>query len=408
MQLRINFKDNFKKNKSNLIKIAEVGILVIVFFTIGIALGSYSSNSKPLLNADSTLTSTTTIDFQLLAKVYETIKQKSLFKNQISDKDLFYGTLRGMVESLNDPYSEFMTPDENNDFQSEISGKFEGIGIEMGLRDGVLTIIAPLENTPAQKAGLKARDKILEIDGKSTNNLSLSEVQKLIRGPKGTKVILTIENENGKNQVEITRDIIKITSVESKYLNNDIALLKIHNFYEPAVSEFRKEALKIFFSGKNKIILDLRDNPGGYFDSAIEIAGWFMPKGSIVAKENDGVNTLVCDNCTTNGLGLFSNYKVVVLVNNGSASASEILAGALRDNKGIKIIGEKTFGKGTIQELIPLDNSASLKLTIAKWLTPNETDINETGIIPDIEIQNSTSSDKDLQLEKAIEIINTI
>lgn len=408
MQLRINFKDNFKKNKSSLIKIAGVGILVIVFFTIGIALGSYSFNSKPLLNADSTLTSTTTIDFQLLTKVYETIKQKSLFKNQISDKDLFYGTLRGMVESLNDPYSEFMTPDENNDFQSEISGKFEGIGIEMGLRDGVLTVIAPLENTPAQKAGLKAGDKILEVDGKSTNNLSLSEVQKLIRGPKGTKVILTIENENGKNQVEITRDIIKITSVESKYLNNDIALLKIHNFYEPAVGEFRKEALKIFFSGKNKIILDLRDNPGGYFDSAIEIAGWFMPKGSIVAKENDGVNTSVCDNCTTNGLGLFSNYKVVVLVNNGSASASEILAGALRDNRGIKIIGEKTFGKGTIQELIPLDNSASLKLTIAKWLTPNETDINETGIIPDIEIQNSTSSDKDLQLEKAIEIINTL
>ena len=408
MQLRINFKDNFKKNKSSLIKIAEVGILVIVFFTIGIALGSYSFNSKPLLNADSTLTSTTTIDFQLLTKVYETIKQKSLFKNQISDKDLFYGTLRGMVESLNDPYSEFMTPDENNDFQSEISGKFEGIGIEMGLRDGVLTVIAPLENTPAQKAGLKAGDKILEVDGKSTNNLSLSEVQKLIRGPKGTKVNLTIENENGKNQVEITRDVIKITSVESKYLNNDIALLKIHNFYEPAVSEFRKEALKIFFSGKNKIILDLRDNPGGYFDSAIEIAGWFMPKGSIVAKENDGINTFVCDNCTTNGLGLFSNYKVVVLVNNGSASASEILAGALRDNRGIKIIGEKTFGKGTIQELIPLDNSASLKLTIAKWLTPNETDINETGIIPDIEIQNSTSSDKDLQLEKAIEIINTL
>jgi len=250
MQLRINFKDNFKKIKVNLIKIAEVGILVIVFFTIGIALGSYSFNSKPLLNADSTLTSTTTIDFQLLTKVYETIKQKSLFKNQISDEDLFYGTLRGMVESLNDPYSEFMTPDENNDFQSEISGKFEGIGIEMGLRDGVLTVIAPLENTPAQKAGLKAGDKILEVDGKSTNNLSLSEVQKLIRGPKGTKVTLTIENENGKNQVEITRDVIKITSVESKYLNNDIALLKIHNFYEPAVSEFRKEALKIFLFWK--------------------------------------------------------------------------------------------------------------------------------------------------------------
>ena len=408
MQLRINFKDDFKKNKNRLIKIAEVGILVIVFFGIGVVVGSHSFNNNSLLNADSTNAPTSTIDFRLLTNVYEIIKQKSLFKNQISDEDLLYGSLRGMVNSLNDPYSEFMTPDENNDFQSEISGKFEGIGIEIGLRDGILTVIAPLNDTPAQKAGLKAGDKILEIDGKSTNNLSLSEAQKLIRGLKGTKVTLTIENENGKKQVGITRDVIKITSVESKYLDNNIALLKIYNFYEPAVGEFRKEALKIFFSGKNKIIIDLRDNPGGYFDSAIEIAGWFMPKGSVVAKENDGTNTFICDSCKTNGLGLFSNYKVVVLVNNGSASASEILAGALRDNKGAKIIGEKTFGKGTVQELISLDNSTSLKLTIAKWLTPKETDINKTGIVPDIEIQNSTSTTKDLQLEKAIEVINSL
>jgi carboxyl-terminal processing protease len=320
---------------------------------------------------------------------------------------MVYGAIKGMIESLGDPYTTFFEPKEKQEFDNEISGKFEGVGIEIGIRQEILTVIAPLEGTPAQKAGIRAGDKIIEIDGISTKGMSLDEAVLKIRGPKGTKVLLTIARDGPETtqKIEITRDTIRIPSVKLEKIDNDIVHIKLYNFYGPASFEFKKAILETLLSGRKKIILDLRNNPGGYFDYAVEIASWFLESGSVVVKQDNGDGPFVCPGCESSGLPVFKNYQVVILINGGSASASEILAGALRDNKGIQLVGEQTFGKGSVQELYPLGKDSSIKVTTAKWLTPNEHDISEVGLKPDIEVKPSEEIDKDPQLDKAIEII---
>ncbi len=353
------------------------------------------------------------VDFEPLWKAWQLIQERSVERKNLDQQKLLEGAIKGLVESLDDPYSVFLTPKEEEEFEEAISGSFEGIGIEIGIRNDVLTVIAPLADTPAEKAGLRAGDTILEINGESTEGMSVEEAVSKIRGKKGTVVKLKIMRKDWQEpkEISITRATIRIPSVTLKFLEKDIALLKIHNFHAREIPELRSASRQIFRSGVNRIILDLRNNPGGFLDYAIETAGWFLRRGSVILQIDEGEGPKICDFCRAAGNAMFteSRYRIVILINEGSASAAEILAGALKDNRSIKLIGTKTFGKGSVQEILPLNGQGSLKLTVAKWLTPSGVDISKNGIIPDIIIENPADDvEKDLQLEKAIEIVKSL
>lgn len=350
------------------------------------------------------------VDFSVFWDTWRAIQNQYVGRKNLDWQKMVWGAAEGLVRSLDDPYSSFLSPNEYKEFNISLSGKFEGIGIEIGSRKGVLTVIAPLEGTPAKEAGIKAGDQIMKIDGTLTGGLTLDEAVKMIRGPKGTKVKLSIMRQGWSEpkDFEITRGIIDIKSVTWEPIDQDIALINIHNFNEKSFDEFRSVASEVTASGRDKIILDLRDDPGGYFESAVYIAGWFLKKGDVVAKESEGDEPFVCRGCRADGNEAFLKHKVVILANGGSASASEILAGALRDNRGIKIVGEKTFGKGSIQEIKDIRGGAAVKITVAKWLTPSGTNITEKGLTPDFEVKNPTDNGADLQLEKAKEIVRSL
>lgn len=348
------------------------------------------------------------IDFSLFWQAWKTIEEK--FIGQIDHQEMVYGAIKGMVESLGDPYTVFFDPEEAKIFEEDVTGSFEGIGVEIGIRDDQLTIIAPLEGTPGQKAGLKSGDKIMEIDGNSTADLTTDQAVKLIRGSKGTEVALIIYREEWQEtkEIRIIRDTIKIPSLKWELKDNDIAYLRIYQFSLKTDDDFRETAWQILNSPAEKIILDLRDNPGGYLEVAVDIAGWFLERGQVVVIEDFGEDEQEEDKVhKSTGPEKFLDYPIVILINQGSASGSEILAGALRDNRGIKLIGEKSFGKGTVQELTEL-GEASLKITIAKWLTPNGEVITDKGLEPDIKVElteEDYQQEKDPQLDKAIEIL---
>jgi carboxyl-terminal processing protease len=284
--------------------------------------------------------------------------------------------------------------------------------MEIDIRKGQLQVIAPLEGTPAQEAGLRPGDIILKVDGYSTIDITVDEAINLIRGPKGTEVILTIYREEWKESkdIKIIRRVIDIPSLKLEIRDDHIAYLKLYNFSEKAAYDFSDAAIKILNSTSQKIILDLRNNPGGYLEVAQEITGWFLEKGQIVVIEDFGEDKEQ-NNYLAEGNAKLVTYPIVILINKGSASASEILAGALRDNRGVKIIGETSFGKGSVQELTKLKGSSSLKITIAKWLTPNGESITDKGLEPDIKVEMTTEdydAGLDPQMDKAVEIIKEI
>ena len=356
------------------------------------------------------------IDFSLFWEAYETLQSRFVDPEKIDTQKIIYGAIEGMVKSLEDPYTIFLSPEETKKFKEDISGRFEGIGIEIGKKDEQLQVIAPLEGTPAKTAGLKAGDKILQIDDTPTIDLSIDEAVNLIRGPKGTKVVLTIFREGLKapKEVEITRDVIEIPSMswELKDIseNDKIAYIKIYQFSEKAGFDFAVAVREILNSPANKIVLDLRNNPGGYLEISQEIAGWFLEQGNTVVIEDFGgkQDQRVYQ---SQGNSRLLQYPMTIIINEGTASASEILAGALRDNRGIKIIGEKSYGKGSIQELEELKGGSVLKITVAKWLTPNGELITGKGLEPDIKIEVSPedlNGESDPQLDKAIEILKEI
>ena len=360
------------------------------------------------------------INFSLFWESYGELKQKFVDPQKIDTQKIIYGAIEGMVKSLEDPYTVFFTPDNTKKFKEDISGRFEGIGIEIGKKDDQLQVIAPLEGTPAKAAGLKAGDKIIQIDDTSTIDLSIEEAINLIRGPKGTQVTLTIFREGleSPKEIKIIRDLIQVPSLrwELKEVgeNEKIAYIKINQFSESADLDFAKAAMEILNSPAQKIILDLRNNPGGYLEISQEIAGWFLEKGKTVTIEDFG-NGKERQIYTTEGNAKLSEYPMVLIINQGSASASEILAGALRDNRGIKLVGEKSFGKGSIQELAELRGGSVLKITVAHWLTPNGELISGKGLEPDVKIEitednnsGENNGKNDPQLDKAIEIVREI
>ncbi|MFA6098518.1 MAG: S41 family peptidase [Patescibacteria group bacterium] len=404
--------------KSNLkigskVAIFSIGIFIIIIcFFSGFYFGVWQSVNNQnnvsivnLFNQANTFLKGTDTDASLFSKVWTTVSQKYVNK-PVDDKILFYGALKGMVASLQDPYSVFLDPEETKEFNKELSGSFEGIGAEIGIKDNQLTIIAPLPNSPAAKAGLKAGDKILKIDQQDTTEMSLDQAISLIRGKKDTKVVLTVlrAGETDVKDIEITRDVIKTESVTWKMLDNKIAYIDIVHFDSDTAGDFNNLASEIILQDPKGIILDMRNNPGGYLDSAVEIAGQFVEKQTIVIEDFGSSKKEYKSEQTAKLL----NIKTAVLVNNGSASASEIVAGALQDYHRAKIIGELTYGKGSIQDYEEFTDGSSLKLTVAKWYTPNGKSINDEGITPDQQVvltDDDYNNSKDPQLDTAIKYL---
>lgn len=391
-------------------------IVVIAAFGAGFVFGSVEKLPHPvqgIINQE--FGKPEKFDFGLFWDAWDELHDKYVDKNKLNDANLLYGAISGMVKGAGDPYTVFFPPAESKSFKQDVGGSFGGIGAEIGRKKDFLVIIAPLEDTPAKKAGLAAGDKILKINGELTDNLSVEEAVSKIRGETGTKVTLTIlKNADGAKvkDIALERAVIKvpITKVEA-LKDNRIARLSFYSFTSTAPFEFQQSAVKILSTSDYKgIILDLRNNPGGYLEVAVDIAGWFFNTGDLVAIEDfgGGNGQNKATEFRASGLGALKNYPLVVLVNQGTASAAEILAGALRDNRGIKLVGEKTFGKGSVQELVNLKNDSSIKVTVAKWLTPKKYSISESGLEPDYNVavtEDDIARGKDPQLDKAVEVL---
>lgn len=324
-------------------------------------------------------------------------------------QDRIWGAIQGMTDSLGDPYTVFMPPEDTKDFTENISGNFEGVGMEIGIKDGVLIVISPLKGSPAEKAGIKAGDKILTIDGETAVDLSTDDAVKLIRGAKGTIVKIAVLRNGGAKPLtfEIVRAVIDIPTIKTE-IKDDVFVISLYNFYAQARPQFNL-ALKEFVNSKeHKLVLDLRGNPGGYLDAAVDMASWFLPLGKPIVREEfgDDRNEVVY---RSKGYDIFTDkLRMVILVDNGSASASEILAGALQEYNIAKLVGTKTYGKGSVQEFVKISADTSLKVTIAKWLTPNGKSISEGGLTPDYEVKITEADFKaeiDPQMDKALELL---
>ncbi len=350
------------------------------------------------------------IDFDIFWDVWKLVEEKYTLE-PLDYQEMIYGAVSGMVNSLDDPYTVFFDPEASRQFDEDIEGSFEGIGAEIGVRDSFLTIIAPLKDSPAERAGLLAGDKVIKIGEEEVmpgrfGVIDIDEAVRMIRGEKGTAVKLTVIRDglDDFREIEIIRDTIDVKSVEWEMKDGGIVYLKISQFSRDTGDELDREIDKILINNPKGIILDLRNNPGGDLNVVIEIASRFIPRNKIVVIEETKGRKSELKSRGGNRLG---NLPVAVLVNGGSASASEILAGALRDNKGSKLVGTKTYGKGLVQGMEELKDGSSLKVTVAKWLTPNGVDINKNGLEPDIEIEMSIEdyeNDRDPQLEKALEL----
>jgi len=349
------------------------------------------------------------VDFSLFWDTWKVLKDKYVGTQNLDNQNLVYGAISGLVDSLGDQNSVFFSPSDAKKFNQDISGQFFGIGAQLDVKNGQLMIVAPLKDSPAEKVGLKAGDKIMKVDDKDTYGMIVEEAVKLIRGEQGTTVKLAILRDSFKEPKEfsIVRDIIRVPTIDSKMIG-DVAYIHLYNFYEQSPFMFYQAAVEAAMKNPKGLILDLRDNPGGYLDAAVNLAGWFLENDSTVVTEEfgSGENQIY----TSYGNGLFRDLPVVVLINGGSASASEILAGALKDIKGIKLIGEKSFGKGTVQQLETLKDGSMVKITVAHWRMPGGGLIDKNGIDPDFEVKISEEdiiAGRDPQLDKALEIIKS-
>ncbi len=394
-------------------------LLVAGFFILGIYIGFHSKSIPEINKADvqnKETAVTTKADFAPFWKVWNTINEKSPNANKINDQKRVYGAISGLVGSLNDPYSVFFSPDEAKLFEDDIAGSFGGIGVEVGIKDKVLTVIAPLKDTPGYKAGVKPGDKILKIDKTSTADLSIEKAIKLIRGDKDTAVTLTIYREGDKEprEIKIVRDTINVPTLDTELRKDGIFIIRLYSFSADSARLFQK-AVKEFADAKtDKLLLDLRGNPGGYLDAAVSMASWFLQSGKTVVTEDYGTNAKPKIHRSL-GYDVFTDkLKFAILIDGGSASASEILAGAMQDHKKAKLVGTQSYGKGSVQEVVDVTPDTILKITVAKWLTPNGTSISEKGLTPDYKVENKkparnashSDAGEDPQMDKAVELLN--
>jgi carboxyl-terminal processing protease len=415
----------------NFLKKGQSLIILVLFIGLSFTLGmSYGQNhsftslgqaaSLNIINNDGPKNGET-IDMAPFWKVWNLLDDKYVATKKVASttasttpQDRIWGAIQGMTDSMGDPYTVFMPPEDTKDFEENISGNFEGVGMEIGIKDGVLSVISPLKGSPAEAAGIKTGDKIITIDGEPAVDLSTDKAVKLIRGAKGTVVKITVlRNGNTKPlNFEITRAVINIPTTKTE-IKDDVFVISLYNFYAQSKSQFNLALKEFVNSKKHKLILDLRGNPGGYLDSAVDMASWFLPLGKTIVREDfgqpaqgGGKPEIVY---RSKGYDIFNqNLKMIILVDGGSASASEILAGALQEHGIAKLVGTKTYGKGSVQELVKVTDNTSLKVTIAKWLTPNGKSISEGGLTPDYEVKISEAdikAEKDTQMDKALELL---
>jgi carboxyl-terminal processing protease len=347
-------------------------------------------------------------DFGLFWDAWQKIDENHLRASEVGNEERVRGAVRGLVGSLGDPHSAFFDPAEDQKFQEDIKGNFGGIGAEIGVRKEQLVVVAPLKDTPASKAGLLPLDRILLINTTSTEGMSVDEAVRMIRGPKGTEVTLTVLREgwDKPKEFKIVRDIIRIPTIDATMKEDGIVHVQLYSFNANAQLAFYEAAVDFLRKNPRGMILDLRNNPGGYLEVAVQLAGWFLPRGLLVVQE--APRSGAAEEFRANGNAAFKDFPLVILINEGSASASEILAGALRDHRHVKLIGEKSFGKGTVQQIVDLFDGSSMKLTVAQWVLPNGGILEGKGLEPDIVVKPSEKdieSGNDVQLTKAIEVM---
>ncbi len=357
------------------------------------------------------------VDFKQFWDLWELIDAK-FYKQPLDAEKLLYGAMTGLAQATGDPYTSFFEPKVAEEFTQSLAGKFDGIGAEIGIKNGQVKVIAPLPDTPAARAGLLAGDAIYLIDTTSTEGMRVEQAVSLIRGQKGTTVTLTVgrvkisKDKNDKEtkqavelKVPIVRDTIAVPSVTHKFLPNDIVLISVSNFNNDTYQEFSKALDQILAKEVKGVILDLRNNPGGFLDRATAMAGEWVGDKVIVVERRQGKKV---DEFHGAGQGRLRDIPTVLLVNQGSASAAEIVAGALQDYQVATIVGATTFGKGSIQDYTELVDGAGVKITVAEWLTPNERFINDVGIDPDVVVEiteEDYATARDPQLDKAVEIL---
>lgn len=383
---------------------------VVLAFFIGLYIGGKGNSSA----ANSTLTDTEAVSpdqFAPFWKAWQILDQKYVTAASTTAQDKIWGAIQGLAASYGDPYTVFFPPQQSKEFQDDITGNFEGVGMEIGIKNNQLVVVAPLKNSPAEAAGIKTGDAIIEINGTSTADMTTDQAVQLIRGPKGTKVSLLVLPANATTPVTkvITRDTIDIPTLDTETKPGGIFVIHLYSFTSESPDLFRNALQQFIASGDHKLILDLRGNPGGYLDAAWDMASWFLPAGKTVVTEDFGKNGAP-QVYTSKGYNAFNkNLQMMILVDNGSASAAEILAGALEEQGVAKLVGVKTFGKGSVQELVPITPDTSLKVTIARWLTPNGHNLSHDGLDPDYEVKTTDKdilAGKDPVMDKAIQLLN--
>lgn len=424
----------FNKFKNK--KILTTGFLAILILTlnffIAFKLGQSSASNPPTIFEKNSEFKEKYAD--LFNEVWIKIKNHFVDQSRVNPDKAAFEAIRGLVKSLQDPYSDLYTPEQTKILEEDLRGSFCGVGMEIGIRNGILTVIAPLEDTPAYRIGIKAGDFILKINNEDTSNMSLEEAVSKIRGECGKEVVLTLMREGWEQEREfvIKREEIKVPAIKSEFIKPNIGYIKIVSFGLNTIPEFLKAYNSLTKKGANRFILDLRNNPGGYLEVAIRLSEYFLPRGKIILKEvwgKEQEERII----RSEGPGTLSKLKMVILVNKGSASASEIFAGALRENLGVKLIGEKTFGKGSVQQIFHLSQTyfplieiqittstskkilkrdiknVALKLTVAYWLTPKGIKLEGNGLEPDVKVVDKNPEDKiDEVLQKAISMIKLL
>jgi carboxyl-terminal processing protease len=407
-----NQPDYSTKKKFKLSDLFTKLVVIVLIFAFGVWVGQnvvlpFGKNVAPkitLLNQETP--EDIQVDFAPFWDVWQKVTTEYLERNKIDPQKLLYGSISGMVDAVGDPYTVFLDPTDNQEFELSLAGTYVGIGIELSIRDEKLVVVAPIKGTPADKAGILPGDFVLGINGEGTAELSIQDAVKKIRGEKDSEITLTLQRGGKVFDVKMVREQIVLKSVEFDDLGDGVAHVKITRFGDETLKEWNSEIGKLVSQGFKKIVLDMRNNPGGRLDQAISIAGDFVPKGSTILQEEDVSARKVPFKSDVDPR--LEDVQVVVLINKGSASASEIVAGALSDLRKIRLIGETSFGKGTVQRVDDLPDGSGLHLTFAKWLTPNGTWVHDKGLKPDVEVkmtEEDIKANKDPQLEKAKELL---
>ena len=393
---------------------SQYGYLAIGVVCIGIAfyLGFLSGGVHERTSITSEMGAgnlVTNEQFAPFWKAWQVLNDRALRSASSTNESKVWGAIQGLASSYGDPYTVFFPPVQAKMFKEEIAGNFGGVGMEIGIKNNQLVVVSPIKDSPAIKAGVKTGDAILKIEATSTQSMPVDQAVRLIRGPQGTTVKITFLPVGATTPVvkSIVRDTINIPTLDTEKRSDGIFVIKLYSFTAQSPELFRNALREFVASGYGKLVLDLRGNPGGYLEAAWDMASYFLPAGKLIVTEDFGTK-LSPNVFKSKGYDTFnSNLKMLVLVDGGSASASEILAGALRENDVAKLVGTKTFGKGSVQELVPITPETSLKVTIARWLTPLGHNLSENGLEPDYAVDIASSTrDNDLTMKKAVELLN--